>query len=293
MLNKFDCYKKQIKKNMLIYYIYGKKRLIMKYYEQMLGYTYDFDNPKTFTEKLNTRKASNNKLLKKCADKVMVREYVKEKIGAEYLIPEYFVTNRLTKKLYKKMPNQCVLKTASGSGTVEIIFDKSKINMKETLKLMREYQKVKFHYIWGEMFYKGIKNKIICEKLLLTKDGKVPIDIKVHCFRNGGGKPKYFIQLDIDRFGDHRRNYYDENFKLLDIQELHPNYDKKVEKPKNWNEILTVAKKLSEDFDYVRVDLYSFEDKVYFGELTFSHNAGFSVFNPPKWNKLFGKYWKS
>lgn len=291
MKNKFDAYKKQILKNMIICNLFGKKKLIMKYYEQMTGRTYDFDNPKTFIEKLNTRKASTDKLLTRCCDKVAVREYVKEKIGEEYLIPEYFVADKLTSKLYDDMPNQCVLKTASGSGTIEIIYDKEKCNKKEIIKLMREYQKVRFHYVWGEMFYKHVKNRIICEKLLLTEEGKVPVDYKIHCFRNGG-KPKYFIEIDFDRFGDHRRNYYDEKFELLDLQELHPNYEGKVQKPKNWDKLLEVAKKLSEDFDYVRVDLYSFEEKVYFGELTFCHNAAFSKFNPEKWNIEFGKYFK-
>ena len=292
MQNKFDSLKKQIFLNKYYYrFILGNKKLIMKYYQKMQGYSYDFDSPITFTEKINSRKLDKNPLFILCADKIKVREYVKEKIGEEYLIPCYFTAKKMTKKLYDKMPNSCVLKTASGSGTIKIIHDKTKENKTEIIKLMKKYQRIDFAYVWGEMFYKNIKNGIICEKLLLDKTGNIPYDYKVHCFKNNG-HPKYFIQIEFDRFGEHRRNIYDEKFKLLDLTTGLQKYEGKVNKPNNWNEILGVSKKLSEDFEYVRVDLYNVDGKIYFGELTFTHNAGFSKFNPEKYNKLWGKYWQ-
>ena len=44
---------------------------------------------------------------------------------------------------------------------------------------------------------------------------------------------------------------------------------KDYEKPKNLENLLEIAKKLSEDFSYIRVDLYNINEKIYFGELTF------------------------
>ena len=44
---------------------------------------------------------------------------------------------------------------------------------------------------------------------------------------------------------------------------------KEVPKPDNLEELLTVSEKLANDFIFVRVDLYSIENKIYFGELTF------------------------
>ena len=263
----------------------------MKYYKEKQKYTYDFDHPVTFTEKINSRKLDDNPLFSICADKIKVRDYVKEKVGDKYLIPCVFTAKQLTSELYDKMPNSCVLKTASGSGTVRIIYDKAKEDKNYIIKLMREYQKIDFSYLFGEFFYKKIPNNIICEELLLDKDGRVPSDYKIHCFKDNG-HPKYFVQIEFDRFGDHRRNIYDSNFKLLDLTTGLDKYSGKVNKPKKWNEMLWIAKKLSEDFDYVRVDLYYINNKIYFGELTFTHNAGFSHFKPEKYNKLWGKYWR-
>ncbi len=288
---KFDSLKRQIFLNKYYYrFRLGKKGLVMKYYIQNQGYSYDFDNPVTFTEKINTRKLDKNPLFTLCADKIRVRKYVKKKIGKKYLIPCYFKAKKLTSKLYDSMPKSCVLKTASGSGTIKIIYDKSKENKKEILSLMKEYQKIDFAYVWGELFYKKIKNNIICEKLLLDKNGNIPNDYKIHCFNNGG-KQKCLVQIEFDRFGDHRRNIYDSKFNLLDLTTGLKKYNGIVEKPKNWRKMIKIAKKLSEDFEYVRVDLYNINGKIYFGELTFTHSAGFSHFNPEKYNRLWGKYW--
>ena len=263
----------------------------MKYYKEKLGYSYDFNHPITFTEKINSRKLDKNPLFPLCADKIKVRDYVRKKIGEKYLIPCVFTAKKLTSELYDSMPNSCVLKTASGSGTIKIIYNKNNEDKDSVIGLMSTYQKLDFAYIFGELFYKKIKNNIICEKLLLDDEGHIPNDYKIHCFKNNG-RPKYFVQIEFDRFGDRRRNIYDKNFNLLNLTTGLEQYSGKVEKPKNWNEMLWVAKKLSNDFDYVRVDLYNLNGKIYFGELTFTHNAGFSKFNPEKYNRIWGKYWR-
>ena len=43
-----------------------------------------------------------------------------------------------------------------------------------------------------------------------------------------------------------------------------------------------MAELLSKDFDFVRVDLYTVGEKVYFGELTFHPEGGFGKFTPPE-----------
>jgi hypothetical protein len=131
----------------------------------------------------------------------------------------------------------------------------------------------------------------LVEKLLLDHNEKIPFDYKLHCF-NGDVK---FIQVDIDRFTDHRRNFYDINWDLLpfvwctviDGQPLWPN-GREVCQPKSLSEMLGVAKKLSANFLYVRVDLYELEGKVFFGELTFHPGNGAEMFLPNEWDKRFG-----
>lgn len=291
MNTKFDIYHRQIRKNKFIKIFRGKKYLVMKYYIINQGYSYDINNPTSFTEKVNSRKIEKNKLYSLCADKIRVREYVKNKIGEKYLIPSLMIEKKLTASLFDKLPNQFVIKTASGSGTIEVVRDKSKLIKKDFLKIIKKYQKVDFAFIWGEMFYKKIKNNIIVEKLLLDKNGKIPNDYKIHCFNNNGDK-KFFIQVEIDRFENRSRNIYNEKFELLPIKTGLENSNYKIKKPKKLKELIEVADRLSSDFKYVRVDLYYVDDKIYFGELTFTPAAGFSKFNDEKYNKLWGEYWR-
>lgn len=291
MDNKFDSYKKQIKSNKIYCLIFGKKKLAMKYYQKIHGYSYDINNPITFTEKVNSRKVSKEKLLPICTNKIEVRNYVSKKIGRKYLIPKILTCKKLTHDIYRKLPNQCVIKTASGSGTIKIIKNKSVENENEIIKLFKDYQKVNFAYIWGEMHYKNISNAIIVENLLIDKNGKVPDDYKIHCFNNNGDK-KFFIQVEADRFGNHSRNIYDTNWNLLDIKTGLDNSTHIINKPKKLKEMLKVANKLSEDFKYVRVDLYIFNNRIYFGELTFTPAAGFSKFNKQEYNEEWGTYWR-
>ena len=53
--------------------------------------------------------------------------------------------------------------------------------------------------------------------------------------------------------------------------------------------LLRVAEKLSEDFPYVRVDLYNVDGKVYFGELTFYPWSGYVQYTPDEWDYKFGE----
>ena len=129
-------------------------------------------------------------------------------------------------------------------------------------------KRLKRNYYHGkkEWQYKNIEPCIIGEKLLINTNGELPMDYKIHCFH---GKVEV-IQVDIDRFTNHKRNFYDQSWNLLpfswslwkDGQPLW-NTGRALEKPKNLDEMISVAEKLSEVFKYVRIDLYDFENKIH------------------------------
>ncbi|MDD3048723.1 MAG: ATP-grasp fold amidoligase family protein [Bacilli bacterium] len=287
-------YKKQIFKNKYFYLpLFGQKQMILKYYKKMKNIDCNLDNPTTFNEFLQKRKLDkNNRLYILCADKYKVREYVEKKIGGQYLIPIYFALKKVKKQDIDNLPNAFVLKTANGSGTNIIVRDKSKENINDIVKKINYFSKIQFGYIWFEEFYNKIKPLIIAEELQLDKKGDIPYDYKFHCF-NGKKGGKIFIAVDINRFSNHTRNIYDENWNKLNISYGFPMSDENVQKPKKLKEMLEVAKKLSDDFDYVRIDLYFLENKIYFGEMTFIPEAGYGEFVPSDYNKKWGSYLKN
>lgn len=262
------------------------KHYTVNKFKEIQGYELNLCQPKTFNEKIQWLKFNDMDELKtQCSDKYLVREFIESEIGAEYLIPLIFTTKSAIDVTVEKLPDYPVIvKVNHASGKVFIVKDKQVINY----NLMREsltYQlRRNFYYGHREYQYKDIKPRIIIEKLLLYKNGEIPEDFKIHCFN---GKPK-FIQVDTARFTEHTRCIYDTSWNLLEV-ELQKPKGKRTDKPAQLEAMLQIAKKLSRMFLYVRVDLYEVNEKVYFGELTFTSGAGLEIFKPKSIDLLWGK----
>src|SRR5690606_34120660 len=109
------------------------------------------------------------------------------------------------------------------------------------------------HFLAGrEWVYKNIKPRIVCEKFI-SENGNPPKDYKIYCFN---GEPK-LIHLDVNRFTDLSRSIYDTNWNLLQFEFERKQSASTYEKPENLEKMLDIAKKLSEEFPFVRVDLYN------------------------------------
>lgn len=274
-----------------------EKKILKIIFNKKLGYKLDFsENPKTFNQKIQFRKIfDRNPLYTLCADKYRVREYVKEKIGEEYLIPLYLVTEKLSKEQWEKLPNQFVAKANNNSGPVQIVTDKINTSYEKLSKELHRQLTEKYGTLSMESYYDDIKPLIIAEEFL-DFNGKPPEDYKFHCF-NKNGEFKCFIQHVKDRSKEDtdlpsKYNFYDEEWNLLDLEMgQNASYIGKEAAPEKLNKMILLARKLSEDFKYVRVDFYNLEEKIFFGELTFCHAGGFKDFSPREWDYEWGRYW--
>ena len=247
-------------------------------------YRLNLDNPATFNEKITWLKLNHRfKDGPVIADKYLVREYVKEKIGDKYLIPLISVFNNTQEIDYSSLPKQFVLKPNHGSGWVIICMDRNKVDTSEFNKQLDRWLKLDFSYLAGEWQYKAIEKKIICERLIqeLTE----VVDYKFYCFN---GKPK-LVQVDVDRHTNHARSFYDLNWKKLDVGLLYPSGKKELRKPKNFQGMVQIAKKLSRDFTFCRVDLYNVDGRIYFGEITLHPEAGNGPFESYEQDLEMGK----
>ena len=61
-----------------------------------------------------------------------------------------------------------------------------------------------------------------------------------------------------------------------------------VRLPEFFEEMLDVAKNLSKDFLFVRVDFFLANHRFYFAEFTFTPGAGMMPFNPDKYDLEYG-----
>ena len=162
----------------------------------------------------------------------------------------------------------------------------NKLNKKKCILQLNKWLNEKFIQCYGEWFYGVVPPRIIVEEFLDAGGGRVPCDYKILCF---SGKPKYVI-VDTDRFSGHKRNVYDLDWNFQKEKRFlnFPN-DEPASKPDCLNELLKYAEILSAGFPHVRVDLYNVDNKIYFGELTFTNGAGFSPL-PPDFDNELGEY---
>ena len=235
------------------------------------------EKPEYFGEKIQWLKLYGNlEKYNDYVDKYKVREYIKNTIGEEYLIPLLGAYDRVEEIDYKKLPNKFVMKLNHGSGYNIIVKSKEKENIFNINKKLDRWLKEDYYKIKKEYQYKDVIKKIVCEEFINDSKGQL-LDYKFFCF---DGKPE-FVKVDFDRFENHKVNFYNNNWELINLQETGlKNNPNKFDKPQNFNEMLDIARKLSSKFQFVRVDLYNVDGKIYFGELTFTPASGRHSFTP-------------
>lgn len=257
-------------------------------YNLMIGNRLNLKNPKTFNEKLQWLKLyDHNPLYTQLVDKYGVRKYISNAIGEEYLIPLLDVYNNADEINFDKLPNEFVLKCTHDSGGVVICKDKSNLDVAKAKDKINKSLKRNYYYGLREWPYKNVKPRIICEKYMVDESGTELKDYKFFCF---SGEPK-IIQVDYNRFVGHKRNLYDIDWNYIPASIQYPTDPKvKIKKPDKLETMLELVRALAKDYPHVRVDFYSVNDRIYFGEMTFYHEAGFGKFNPEEFGIEMGKW---
>lgn len=268
---------------------------IRLFYFWKFGKFPDLKNPKTLNEKIQWLKLHDRSELHTiCADKLAVREYVEKKIGGDYLIPLVYKTDNVQDLSLNVLPEYpVIIKSNHNSGDYFIIRDTHSVDIKYLKKRFSKSLKTSYYKSSKEWQYRDIKPHILIEKLLLTRDGEIPEDYKVHCFN---GKP-VMVQIDINRGKiNHARNWYTTNWERMPFKwssKYKGRYtdpvDEDVQRPDGLDQMLKLSEILAEEFIYSRIDFYFLDGKIYFGEITFHHDGGFACFKPKEYDTILGK----
>ena len=274
--------------------LFGKlvsdEKYIKRQYKSRTGKILDLQNPTLYNEKVQyTKLYFRDKRIKVLVDKYGVREFVKNTIGEKYLTKLYGVYDNVDEIPFDKLPEKFVIKLTNGSGYNIICENKTKKKIKIIKNRFKKWLKVDFYMLGREWAYKDVKNRIICEEFLESDEPYGLNDYKVFCFN---GEPK-MIQVDYARFTEHKRNLYTPNWEFIDERVAYENDpNAEISKPKNLSEMLDCASKLSKGFPHVRVDFYSINERLVFGEMTFYHGAGYLHFENENFEKKLGDYWE-
>jgi hypothetical protein len=221
------------------------------------------------------------------ADKYRVRQYVAERVGARYLVPLLAVHDRLEPRHFDALPDRFIIKANHGCKWHQVVRDKRTLDIGATVRRFNKYAQACYGRDSGERHYSFIEPRIVIEELLEGNTGGCPWD---YCFFSYNSSAGFDYAWSIVA-PDGRAASFTKDGELLASklppQELAPHLN-----PDNFAQLVQVARALSADFDFVRVDLYSVGKKVYFGELTCTPNQGYGRIAEPRRQRMRDEMWQ-
>lgn len=229
--------------------------------------------PKTLADKVSYLSLHEiTPLMSECADKWTVREYVKKKGIEDILIPTVGGSwSNVSDIEFDKLPDKFIFKATHGCKMNYVVLDKKTLNKQKCLDTLDSWLNTDYGSYSLEFHYLTIPHRIYAEKLLEAPNGL--IDYKFHCCN---GTPKFVLvcsdRKNIDGNMSLTRHLFD--MKWNPINEIYPESDRSSDlnfpKPALFDRMCDISKILSNDFKFVRVDLYCLNDHIYFGELSFT-----------------------
>ncbi len=233
-----------------------------------LGYEPDLRHPRTFNERLARKILDDrNPLIPLTLDKVRVRDWVAERVGAEVLVPLVGVWERAADIPWDALPERFVAKTNHGCTFNLLVPDKAKQDRAEAIRTLDGWMQENYYEQAQEWGYRDIPRRILVEEFLRGRDGGVPEDYKLFVF---GGQPR-LLKVIRGRFGPAQRHFYYDPYTLepLDLGEFDPaDFPEDPAPLPEARGLCELAARLGAPFDAVRVDFYLIDGRPLFGELT-------------------------
>lgn len=270
------------------------KPYVKLYYYLRMGEKLDLNNPKSFNEKLNWLKLyDRNPLYTTLVDKYEVKDWVKAKIGEEYMIPTLGVWESFDQIPFDELPNQFVLKTTHGGGSVGVVIckDKNLFDKEAAANKINRSMQISGYDKHREWPYKNVHRRIIAEKYMedaASASSEGLIDYKFYCFN---GVPTY-CQVIRGRGEKLTIDFYDMEWNHMPFVGLKPNVvngEVPAPQPTQLEVMISICRKLSADIPFSRIDLYEINGCVYFGEVTFFPAGSVGTFRPAEWNYKLGE----
>lgn len=249
-----------------------------------VGYWPHLRTPRSLNEKIVHRKLfTDRSIFAEITDKESVRRFVESKVGDDILADVYQICNNAEKLEFEPLPTEFVIK--QGNKGVRLV-DKTKDDLDAIRAECRDVLQEAYGIEKGEYWYSDAKQQLIVEEKLSGLDYGVPVDYKFFVFHG----EVVFVQVNVNRFGDHEQSLYDAEWNYLDIWYNQPKGGP-IKKPELFDEMVATAEQLGEDFEFMRVDLYQTKSGVKFGELTPAPTSGVGGFRPKQYDFEFGTKW--
>jgi hypothetical protein len=244
--------------------------------------------PRTWSQLLAAKNLEpQSDLVHRTSDKYEVRSYVAEKVGEQYLVPLFALLTDAAELDFDALPGPCVIKGTHGCDMTVLLPDLAAADRAVIRETVRRWLRTDFFtHGWREAPYRGLARRAVVEEFL--GDGTAPTDYKFFMF---GGEPAMVV-VDQDRFSAHTSTMLTPEWREFAVSGRFGFAERLPEQPANYAEMLEVARVLSADFPFARIDLYNVDGKIFFGEITHNPGGGLVRLQPREFDLALGEMWR-
>jgi len=262
---------------------------VTRNYERVFGRVPNLKNPTTFNEKCTYKILHDRRpILTRIADKLRARDYVAERVGAQYLTELYQVCRSSSEIDWRKLPRRFVLKTNHGHDMNVLVPDKSKIDVIQVSSRLDQWLATNFYDYTREWCYRDIRPALFAEEMLIEPDGAtLALDWKFYTF---DGRAE-LLAVNVDQSIQRKVNFYDRSLTRLPLSRGRPNSPTDPRFPDNIALMFSLADELGRGLDFVRVDMYNLGGRIVFGEFAHYPDVGLARFDPPEFDEHYGSKW--
>lgn len=271
-----------------IFSLFSEKASIKLQYFLRLHRFPNLKQPRTLTEKIQYRKLyDRDPRIPQLVDKVLVKEFVRDLLGPEWIIPTLWSGRTLPPRDKRDWQTPYVLKANHGSGWNVFVYDQSIVDWPSIERTCKLWLLGRYKPYSGQWAYLRTDPQLLVESYMGSVK-ELPIDYKFFVF---SGKV-HFIQVDTDRRNEHKRVFFDNSWRRQPFTIAFPTDTRQINPPASLGRMIQAAERLSEGFSFTRVDFYEFDAQPKFGEMTFYPESGFFKVWPPEYDWQLGKLWQ-
>lgn len=263
-----------------------KRLSVSLQYFRYFGRWPNLDEPRSFTEKLQYRKLyDRDPRLAWWSDKVAVKAFVEERLGADFVTPTLAVGKALPPIEHRNWPIPYVIKSNHGSGGNIFVHSPADEDWPAIERETKRWMTSRYRPHVREEHYYDIEPQILVEPYI-GQDGP-PIDYKFFVF----GDRTAFILVYTGRGSDLRIQAFDRDWNLLPCRYHKDPPETPPAMPQSFVEMRAAAEKLGSEFSFVRVDFYEVDGRPRFGEMTFTPGSGFRRYECAGFDLTYGALW--
>ena len=246
------------------------------------------DPPIAFNERILHRILfDRDPRLKVVNDKLAVRDFIRARVGAEYVVPLLGVWRDPALVDWDRLRVPFVLKPSHSSGPVAFVRTEADLDRVQLSALVRGWLAADYFDTSLEWGYRNLPRRLLAEPLLRGPDGAAPVEAQVFTFHGRAAIARVLVGL---KGGGRREACFNAQGALLPMTFRGQPSDVRPA-PEVLHQLFALAETVSAGFSHLRVDFYLTADGPMIGEVTPYTLGGTLRWRHPEWDGVVGRMW--